>query len=151
MKMIKCKLAQLDGNCPKKKEICCHKCEDFGTCSSACGEEDPGKCEDAVFEGSTEMEVFQSKASTVIKAIADIATQKKALEDQDKIMREQLEKVMGECGIKSFENDLVKITYVEPTTRESIDSAKLKKELPDVAAKYTKTSNVKGSVRISVK
>lgn len=145
--MIKCK----NGGCPKNKDICCKECDELTTCETPCGEEDPAKCEDAEFEGSNELEVFQSKAATVIKAIADIATQKKALEDQDKIMREQLEKVMGECGIKSFENDLVKITYVEPTTRESIDSAKLKKELPDVAAKYTKTSNVKGSVRISVK
>ena len=58
---------------------------------------------------------------------------------------------MDKYGVKKFENDILKITYVEPTTRETIDSKKLKAELPAVAAKYTKISQVKGSVRIEVK
>lgn len=58
---------------------------------------------------------------------------------------------MDEFGIKSFENDILKVTFVEETTRTSIDSAKLKKDYPDIAEKYSKTSKVSASVRISVK
>ena len=43
------------------------------------------------------------------------------------------------------------VTYVKPTTRTSIDSAKLKKEMPEVVEKYSKTSNVKSSIRIKLK
>ncbi len=149
--MIKCKLAQVDGNCPKKKEICCHKCEDFGTCSSACGEEDPAKCEDAIFEGSTELEVFQSKAAATIKAITDIVNAKKNLEEQEKNMKEQLQKAMEAHGIKSFDNESIKVTYMAESVRNSVDSAKLKKKYPDIAAECNKSSNVKAFVKIEVK
>ena len=43
------------------------------------------------------------------------------------------------------------VTYVKPTTRTSIDSTKLKKDMPEVAEKYSKTSNVKSSIRIKLK
>ena len=66
-------------------------------------------------------------------------------------MKSKLLEAMEKNGIKLFENDKVKFMYIAPTTRTSIDSAKLKKELPDVAEKYSKTSNVSASVRITVK
>ena len=42
----------------------------------------------------------------------------------------------------------VKLTYVGPTTRTSIDTKKLKEEEPEIAKKFMKTSEVKASVRI---
>lgn len=42
----------------------------------------------------------------------------------------------------------VKLTYVSPSTRNSIDSKKLKEEEPEIAKKFTKTSNVGATVRI---
>jgi regulator of replication initiation timing len=87
----------------------------------------------------------------IMQKIVDLNLQKKQLEAQDKDVRQQLEKVMGEYGIKQFENDLLKVTYVEPTTRATIDAKKLKEDLPAVAEKYTKRTTVKGSVRIEVK
>ena len=42
----------------------------------------------------------------------------------------------------------VKVTYVSPSTRSSIDSKKLKEEEPAIAEKFTKTTNVTASVRI---
>ena len=66
-------------------------------------------------------------------------------------MREALEQAMSEYGITSFENEYVKVTHVAPTTKTSVDSKKLKAELPDVYAKYSKTSNVSGYVKISAK
>ena len=148
--MIKCKLATVDGGCPKKKEICCHECEEFGNCSSACGEEDPSKCNDAIFEGTTDLEVFESKAAMVIKSISDIVTQKKDLEEKEKVMKEQLQIAMEQYGIKQFDADAIKITYVAKSVRNSIDSAKLKKKYPDIAAECNKASNVKAFVKIEV-
>lgn len=149
--MIKCKIA---GDAACGKSCCCLECEQ--TCVDICeyvatGKcEDPKTCENAVLEGG-EMVAFKEKTLTVIQAIADIASKKKELEEQDKKMREQLEAAMEQHNIKSFENDLVKITYTEPSKRISVDSAKLKKNYPDVYAECSKTSDVKGSVRITVK
>lgn len=41
-----------------------------------------------------------------------------------------------------------KLTYVSPSTRNSIDSKKLKEEEPAIAEKYTKATNVKATVRL---
>lgn len=149
--MIKCKLAGVDGGCPKNKECCCFECTEHEKCSSACGETDPAKCEDAVFEGSTDLEVFQSKAAAVIQAIKDIATAKKDMEEKEKQMKEQLQKAMEQYGVKSFDAGTVKMTYIEASTRNSIDSAKLKKKYPDIAAECAKTSSVKAYVKVEVK
>jgi predicted phage-related endonuclease len=95
--------------------------------------------------------VMKKDAAAVIKAIADLTIQKKKIEEQEKGMRAQLIKAMEQYGVKKFESDSVTFTYTAPMVRNSIDSAKLKKELPDVAAKYTKTSNVSASVKIEVR
>lgn len=42
----------------------------------------------------------------------------------------------------------IKLTYVSPTTRTTIDSKKLKEEEPELAKKFTKISAVSASVRV---
>ena len=41
-----------------------------------------------------------------------------------------------------------KVTYVSPSTRSTIDSKKLKEEEPELAKKYTKTTNVSATLRL---
>lgn len=146
--MIRCKLA-LDADCGKV--CCCAVCEDKGTCNQVCDiSSEYEKCENAVHEGN-EMVAFESQSFAIIQVIADIASKKKILEEQDKEMRKQLGAAMDQYGIKAFENDLIKITYVEPTIRTSVDSTKLKKKYPDIFNECSENSSVKGSVRITVK
>lgn len=83
--------------------------------------------------------------------IKSIEEQKKVAEAQAQELRASLMQAMEANGVTSFENENIKVTYVAPTTRTAIDSAKLKKELPEIAEKYTKTSNVKASLRITLK
>lgn len=151
--MTKCKLA-MENPSSCGKDICCFECEFVKDCKECCTYvdvfEDSSECGDALPE-ENQMIAFEEKAITIMEAIANIATQKAALEEQDKNMRRQLEVAMEQHGVKSFENDIIKITYVEPTTRTSVDSAKLKKKYPSVFEECSKTSEVKGSVRISVK
>ena len=85
---------------------------------------------------------------SVIKAIEE---QKKVAEARAAELRAALMQAMEANGVTSFENESIKITYVAPTTRTAIDSTKLKKELPEIAEKYAKTSNVKASLRITLK
>ena len=42
----------------------------------------------------------------------------------------------------------VKLTYVAPSVRSTIDSKKLKEEEPELAKKFTKTTRVSASVRV---
>lgn len=129
--------------------ICCCECND--SCKDRC-EENPQNCGGAIVEETTtDMTLFQSNALAIMREIAELDRQKKQLEAQDKVVRQQLQEAMDKYGVRKFENDILKITYVEPTTRSTIDSTRLKKELPAIAEKYSKVSQVKGSVRIEVK
>ena len=76
---------------------------------------------------------------------------KKQLEEMENELNEFLIKKMEESGYRSVENDLFKITYVAPSTRETIDSTRLKKEQPEIAAQYIRTGVVKASVRITLR
>ena len=141
--------------CPASGEnLCCKVCDKLQTCQDACEDVlDLTKvCPDEVDEPEeTALMAFQRKETKVIQAMADLLTQKKSLEEKEKEIRSKLVETMDAYGVKSFENDILKVTYVAATSRTGIDSAKLKKEMPDVAAKYSKVTPVAASVKITLK
>lgn len=145
--MIKCKQAMENSACGKV--CCCLECEERESCKNICNALSPD-CEDA-FDDEAALATMQTEAAAIIKGIVNLTLQKKQIEEQEKAMRVQLLAAMEKYGVKSFENEDVKFTYVAATTRITIDSAKLKKDLPEVAEKYSKTSNVSASVKITVK
>lgn len=83
--------------------------------------------------------------------IARYELQKKEAEEKAKELRAVIMQAMEENGVKSFENERIKLTYIAPTIRTTIDSAKFKKELPEIAEKYAKTSETKATLRITLK
>lgn len=89
-----------------------------------------------------------AKVESIIKRCEE---EKKRAEETAVKMRADLMDAMERNGVQSFENDRIKLTYVAPTTRTAIDSTRLKKELPEIAEKYSKTSQVKASLRITLK
>ncbi len=145
--MIKCKQAIENSTCGKV--CCCLECVEKENCKNICTEL-ASNCQDA-FTDETALATMQKEASAIIKSIANLALQKRQIEEQEKEMRGQLMAAMEKYGVKSFENENVKFTYVAATTRTTIDSTKLKKELPDIASKYIRTSKVSASVKITLK
>lgn len=149
--MKKCK----SGGCPiSGEEICCKGCDKLQTCESACEDalDLTTVCPDEADEPEqTALQQFQTKEVNVIQAMTDLLNQKKALEEQEKTVRAKLVEAMDAYGVKSFENELLKVTYVAATSKTTVDSKTLKKEMPDVYEKYSKTSPVAASVRISLK
>ncbi|MCR8969298.1 hypothetical protein [Facklamia sp. 7083-14-GEN3] len=87
----------------------------------------------------------------IVTEFYELERQIKLAKERQSLLRADLVDIMEDYNVKKWENEYFNITYVEPTTRESIDSTKLKKELPDVAEKYKKVSNVKASVRVKIK
>lgn len=143
--MIKCK-----NKCPSNKfDGCCIDCPESTDCNDLC-ELMPDSCSDSIY-GGTDLTVFNEKAAAIIETISDIVTQKKKLEEIEKDMREKLKSAMETYNIKSVDNDAVKITYVDASSRTSIDSAKLKKNYPVIAAECAKVSTVEAFVKIKVK
>lgn len=78
---------------------------------------------------------------------------KKEAEATAKEYRQKLYEAMKQQNLSSFEtaDKSMLITRVAETTKISIDSAKLKKELPEIAEKYSKTSTVSRYVKITLR
>lgn len=109
-------------------------------------------------------EIYQEKGLVVEQSLIERAQQaelilkraeaeKAAAEAKAKEYREMLYDAMGEQRISSWETQdkAMLITRIDPSERTSIDSTRLKKEKPDIAVKYSKTSIVKGYVRITLR
>lgn len=141
---VKCKIAMDEGDeCIK----CCMFCDEQANCTMVCGQMD----RDCLEMDRDDLEVMQNAVPSVIKSITEIAIKKKLLDEQEKKMKKKLLEAMEAHGVKSFDNGKVKFTYVAPTKRTTIDSAKLKNEYPDIAEECMKTSPIKASVKITVK
>lgn len=82
----------------------------------------------------------------IIKLEMDIKT----LEAMQKEMKAGLMALMVEHNVKKWSSERLTITRKLDGTRDSLDTAKLKKEYPDVYAECVKVSPVKGSVTIKV-
>ena len=102
-----------------------------------------------------ELQVFENQHLAVFRNLAELTKQKKSLEDQEKKIKSQLEKLMDEYGIKSLENQFIKIIRVAGSTSTSIDLKKMEEQEPDLfkdlLADYPKTTTRKASVRFDVK
>ena len=140
--MKKCKQALNDNTCDK--DCCCYYCEDFETCEHACSNFDDKEeleqqgCEEQ-FDEETALQEFNndSNALAIMQQISIISKKKKELEENEKEVRKALEAAMAQFGIKSFENDILKVVYVAPTTKTTIDSKALKKDKEaDLLIKY---------------
>ena len=144
--MIKCENA-----CPLGKfDGCCQCCPNHPTCPEACSE-DVKTCGQATFDEETGLQAFQKSQLATLNAIVSLTAHKKAIEDQEKAMKAALYDAMMKFGVKKFESDVLNLTLVEPTTSTTIDSAKLKKKYPAIAAECSKSSAKAGYVKITLK
>lgn len=87
----------------------------------------------------------------ITKTIGDLENQ---LAEYNKIydgIRDSLKAKMIKYGVKSYEDDNLKITYVAPFTKDTLDSKRIQAEMPEMYLKYKKTSNVKDSVKITLR
>lgn len=78
---------------------------------------------------------------------------KKEAEATAKEYRQKLYEAMQRQNVSSWEtaDKSMLITCVAPSTKTSIDSTRLKKEMPEIAGKYSKTSTVSGYVKITIR
>lgn len=87
----------------------------------------------------------------VAKKIADFERKVKEIKDAEDKLKEAIKAEMASKSLIKLETDDLTITYVAPTTRESLDTKTLREELPDIYDTYAKVSPVKDSIRVKVK
>ena len=84
-------------------------------------------------------------------SIKSLEARLSALKTQEQCYKDIILKKMEEQGIKSFECDAFKITYVYPKDSVKVDSTKLKKEYPEVYSKCTKNSHTNAYIQITLR
>lgn len=99
-------------------------------------------------ENSKEIIQIETKISSAIAVFQKDLEEKR---NQEKTIKDALKEAMINSGVKKFENDVIALIYVVPTTRTSIDTEKLKEEKPELWEQYSKTSEVSDSIRIKIK
>lgn len=89
----------------------------------------------------------------VVEKLKEFERQKKEIKKYEDDLKTALIKTMKESGVKSFENDDIKISYIEPTVRYSddVDISKLKSDGLYSCYCSEKEIPVKESVRITVR
>lgn len=90
-------------------------------------------------------------AQEFTKAYAEFQKQSLEMDLKLKEVKEKLKLAMEENSVLSYEDPYICVTYRKATTRTSVDSKKLKQELPDIYEEYSKTSNVSSSISVEAK
>lgn len=84
-------------------------------------------------------------------ALISIKEQEEAVKARVEKMRAALIAEMERQGVYSYKGEKIEFSYRAPSERVTVDSTRLKRELPQVYADYSKVSKVKASVIIRVK
>ena len=93
----------------------------------------------------------QEQIVAVETAIASLERQVKELKAQDDAMKAEILQAMENGRVVKYESDNLRLTYVAPFTRQTLDSNAVKRLYPQVYRECIKTSEVKASLRITVK
>lgn len=108
-------------------------------------------------EGRLISDVDLGVSEEELEELEELMQEIKIKEDELNLMKEKVDKVketlystMEKEGVKTVDRNKLKITYVAPSTRVSVDSKKLQKEEPEIYKKYVKTTNVAGSIKITL-
>lgn len=101
------------------------------------------------------LQEFNERHLTLFKDMKLLKEQLKELEKQDDILKKTLLENMKEYGIKTIDNDFIKVSVVAGSESITIDLKELEKQEPetyeDILKDYPKVVKRKESVRITVK
>jgi predicted phage-related endonuclease len=89
-------------------------------------------------------------ANETIEKIKNFQKLKAEMDLIEKDLKQQLKDKMEEVGLKKFIVNGLCATIKNATTRTTLDSKKLKEELPDIYEEYSKTTEVASSISLTI-
>lgn len=92
--------------------------------------------------------LVKSEVFEIVKALEEKANEIATKKEE---MKTSLKEAMENNNVKKFENDIISVTYVAPTTRVGVDTEKLKTEYEEVYLDCLKETSVKSSIRLKIK
>ena len=73
------------------------------------------------------------------------------LENEKKMLMDALQGAMEENNVRSFDNEYLKITYIDDTDVETFDKKEFRKDYPAMYDSYIKMTPRKAYVKVTVK
>ena len=108
-------------------------------------------------EGRLISDVDLGVSEEELEELEELMKDIKSKEEELNLLKEKVDKVketlygiMEKEGVKTVDRNKLKITYVAPSTRVSVDSKKLQEKEPEIYKKYVKTTTVAGSIKITL-
>lgn len=92
-----------------------------------------------------------SLTQQAIELVQRIRENKRKAEEDEALLKEAMLTAMKNNNVVKFESDQFNAQIIAATTRKSLDSTRLKKELPDIYEEFSKVSEVKESLRLTIK
>lgn len=98
---------------------------------------------------------FSDKYLATMQRYADLENTIKELEDTKKKVRAEIQEAMEFYGVRSFENEILKLTLVAPSVSTTIDTSALRISDPDTYDRlielYPKKTERKQSLRVTIR
>lgn len=91
-----------------------------------------------------------SDIETLMKELTSVSLEKQKILDRETEIKTLLFQVMKEQKVSKLETSRIVVNYIESFNRNTVDSEKLKKEFPDVAAKCMKSTPIDAYVKVRV-
>ena len=105
-------------------------------------------------------ELYKSEIQVTNNEIVGIISLEKIIQELDAKVKEAkakqdelkqaLIKEMEERGLKTYENEGVRITYIAPSKRTTIDTKRLQIKHPDLYEEFKKETEIKATIRITL-
>lgn len=89
--------------------------------------------------------------SEAVRAVEEAEAAKKEAEAVAAEIKAKILEAMEKTATKTIETDTLRITYVLPSERKTLDSARLKKDHPELAEEYSKTTQTAASLRVTLR
>lgn len=86
----------------------------------------------------------------IVNKIIEFNKAKKEMEYQEKLLKEGLMNAMQEVGMEHFSINGLSATIRKGSIRTTLDTTRLKTECPDIYESYSKTSETKPSLVLTV-
>lgn len=88
--------------------------------------------------------------AAMVKAIRDLAqfqVKAQAMKNEEELLKRAIDKAYKDAGIEPRTTTFAGANFIyrKPSTRTTIDSKRLKAELPDIAKEYSKETTTSGS------
>lgn len=116
---------------------------------------------EALINAERHGEKFVYQIATIDSAIAQLSTLEKVVKNYDTLMKQakeeqeilkaKIKEEMESRNIKTLDLPTMKITITAPSERETFDSKKFKVDNPETYAKYVKTTQIKSTLKITLK